>query len=412
MTWYLLIALMLFLFIFDYFENKNKSQINLMTIFLILLLSLINGLRGDMGADTGPYMVFFNTIPSLSEVVYYNKSIITTDLNLEPLYQICISVFKLFSHDYNLYLFTQALVLLTLVTIALRRFDVPINIGLIFYFFLLYLQHFGQQRMAIVFVICLFATSYLAKNSLWKFITTVFVASGFHYIAITFLPTVFIHRLFLSKRTAFAIEKNKRGLPTHVEISDCNHDHSQFVYKVKKLYADTIKQSAILKLAVVGIGVLIVTVSMNVFTFLFDWLMNSSAIVKTSVYGYKFTYYYQNMDKEPDITEGWFGLLSLLMIGLFLYFFRKHWLKEKMAMLFLNFCAGLILVVLVYKMPILTDRLFRMYGFTALVVLFAKMAEKQKKNSIITLPFILLVCVYLFLAKIASETGPYEAISF
>jgi hypothetical protein len=50
-VWVILVALMLLLYGIDYLTNSQKIKINGTTIFIVLLLSLLSGLRGKMGVD-------------------------------------------------------------------------------------------------------------------------------------------------------------------------------------------------------------------------------------------------------------------------------------------------------------------------------------------------------------------------
>ena len=153
-VWYLLLALMLFLLFIDYVDNKRKERINITTIFIVLVLTLLSGVRGSNYPDLASYKNYFDQIPSLIEYMFSQAEFI----RLEPLYQLLISFFKIFSSNHSFFSFFQTLLLLMIVVCSLKLIKAPINIGLILYFFLLYLSQFGQQRMSIVYVLCLFAT--------------------------------------------------------------------------------------------------------------------------------------------------------------------------------------------------------------------------------------------------------------
>ena len=138
MFWYILLFLFLILFVIEHFGSVNKYSINILTVFIILLLSVVSGLRGDFGADTVGYIDYFEHIPPLSEYfsILDDGGRVNPTNHLEPLYVFIVSSFKLFSNNYNLFQFVQSFSLLALVTLSLKRLNAPVNIGLIIYFFL------------------------------------------------------------------------------------------------------------------------------------------------------------------------------------------------------------------------------------------------------------------------------------
>lgn len=402
-TWYLLLALMLFLFLIDYCENKKKTRINIMTVFIVALLTLLSGLRGEGFPDSIGYVRYFESIPSLIDFLIDGKSFI----GIEPLYQIVISIFKLFSSNFNLYLGIQSLLLLVIAAVSFRRFNAPVNICLILYFFVLYYTHFGQQRMGITFVLCLFATTYLVRNNLTKFVVTVLVATGFHYVAIFFLPAYWIHRILLSKRV------NRYKIATldasHTTKSIPKVD-SNDQYSIKVTF-QALTPHTIIKIVIIGAIALLVTIKFDIVGMLFDRLSSSHGIIADNIYSRKFFRSYSFVVEKPNILNAWYGQTAYIVIAAFIYIFRKQWLNEYTAPLYVNFCMAIVLVILAYGLPTLTDRIFRMYGATALIVLFGIMA-RQRKNAIIILPFIFAVCIYLYLSHIATETGPYHTMGF
>lgn len=409
-TWYALVALMLVMFTVDYLENRRKTRVNMMTVFIVVLLSILSGIRGENYPDFKAYRLYFELIPPLTAILLENESLLGgLHYRLEPLYQLVISIFKVFSSSFNLYLFFQCLFLLLVVVAALKRFKAPVNIGLIVYFFLLYLQQFGQQRMSIIFVLCLFASSFLVTNDLKKFVLTVLVATGFHYTALFYLPAYGFSWLLLSKLP----KRSLSSPPDSAAPEETGGGSGPGARRGFRKHAfRSITLSTVVKIAALVAVAFAVTIKFNVFERLNDMLFASSDLLGENVYSLKFTKNYKLITDTPNIMDAWFGLSSLIVIGIFLYVFRKHWMADHTAPLFVNYWMGIIILVLVYKFPVLTDRLFRMYGYTALIVLFAFMSRERRKNSVVTLPFILVVCLYLFLHKIDTETRGYHTMEF
>lgn len=399
-TWYLLLGLMLFLFLCDYCMNKNKIRINMLTIFIIILLTSLSGIRGEDFPDQAGYQRFFETIPSLFDFLFYGKSFI----GLEPLYQLAVSIFKIFSNNFNLFMGVQSFLLLLVAAVSFRRLNAPVNICMIFYFLVLYHTHFGQQRMGISFVLCLFATTYLVRNSFVKFVGAVLLSTGFHYVSILFLPAYWIYRLFFSKK----VKRFKIEVPCEQCALESNSNvRNRGQYYLKKMTYRTLNYSSIIKVVIIGMLALAVTINFNFFGLMFEILSGSQGIVVTNIYAHKFLRSYSFITEKPNILDAWFGQAVYCVVAFFMYFFRKQWLNKYTAPLFINFCIGIVLVILVYGLPTLTDRIFRIYATTAFVVIFGFMGQ-QRKNAIFILPFVFTISVYIYLYKIFSETGPYH----
>lgn len=402
-TWYFLLLLMLFLFVIDYFGVRNKTRFNLITVFIIVVLSVLSGLRGNRYPDYQSYRSYFESVPSLIDFLFEGKQYI----RLEPLYQLSISIFKIFSDNINLWLFVQALVLLVIVAVSLRRFRVPVNIGLIIYFLLLYLHQFAQQRMSIIFVLIIFATTYLVRNEFKKYALTVLVATGFHYISVAFFPAYFINHLILSKRRM----RFHQTVTTKPASENPYYDEGKkYKQRMTSVTAWLMVPKTSLIIGFAMIVSLIINYQFDIFSPLHS--LTSDVTSTSNIYLYKVASYYRNISTDDSLMDAWLGLLSFCCVILFIYIFRGHWLNEKNAPLFVNLCAGLILFIFTYQFNVMTDRLLRMYTLTSLNVIFAIMASNKGKNAIFTIPLIFMFCLYQFLSQIATETGAYNMMDF
>jgi len=401
--WFLLLVLMLGLFIVDYFNNNNKLRVDMVTVFIIVILTIISGLRGTNYPDLATYTLFFENIPSLSDALFYGESYI----RLEPLYQLFISIFKIFSDNHNLFLAFQTLVLFFLVIATLKRFRAPINIGLIIYFFLLYLQQFGQQRMAIAFVLCMFLSTYILRKQPVKFVVGVVLAAGFHYSTIIFILAYPINMIALSKKNIiFLVNSNLNKFQKRTR----NYVDQMRTFKI--ITFRVLTRRTLIISVVACLVALLITEFLNIFAMLYERIFLVGGVADNNIYLHKFKRSYEanSLNQSLGIVNAWFGLLSLMLIALFVYKSRKYWLNDTNALLFVNFIAGIFFMILMYKFPMATDRVFRMYGYTALVIIFSLMSATKKKNDVILLPSIFAICIYVFLSKINGETGSYNHI--
>lgn len=398
-TWYVMMVIMLGVFLLDYLENDRKLAVNELTVFLVLIMAVLSGVRGHMGADLSGYKYFFEIIPPLDGVLFAGADY-NPDAGLEPLYAIMVSTFKVFSENFNLFLFVQSLVLLLIVVKSLRRLQVPVNIGLILYFFLFYLSHFGQQRMAIVYVLCLLASTYVVTSNPGKFVAVVLAATLIQYTAIFFLPAYALRYVLLSTRRTAAPAPGAAGGSAAVAPRAKGARGRTF----------TLDGTTVVKIAIGFAIVWFITLRLDIFATLYGWLSAMSGAAG-NVYAYKFISYYERIDSNLNIFNAWFGISANVAILAFLYVYRARWLNTGIAPVFAMFAFGLLIIIGVYSFPWLGDRLFRMYSIAALVGLFALVIVQQKGASV-TLPFVLAICVYEYLSHIATETEVYKFMSF
>ena len=401
-VWYLLLALMLFLLFIDYVDNKRKERINITTIFIVLVLTLLSGVRGSNYPDLASYKNYFDQIPSLIEYMFSQAEFI----RLEPLYQLLISFFKIFSSNHSFFLFFQTLLLLMIVVWSLKRIKAPINIGLILYFFLLYLSQFGQQRMSIVYVLCLFATTCAIRKELKKFLIVVLSATMIQYMAILFLPVYWLHNIItenIKKRSVISDGPSEESQEVCVE-------QSAHYFIDGKYLTPILNYKFLLKILILIVTSIFLTMQYNIWIDVISFLKESSGLLVNNIYAEKLINYFSRINEDVNIMNALFGLSANITILFFIFYFRKFWLSSNNRVLFVNFSFGLVLFIISYDFPWLTDRLLRMYGVTSLIIIFSLMIA-TKKNPIIFIPFILSISVYIYLAKIASETGSYNMMS-
>ena len=386
---------MIIIFIVEYFSKRNKYSINGATIFIILLLSGVSGLRGEMGVDYLAYKHAFENQLPFSDFLLHGKNIFFYG-TFEPLYSFILSSFKSFSNNYNLFLFCQSFFLLIIVMKALRNIYAPINIGLILYFFFGYMDHFGQQRMAFIVALCILATTYIAKRNFIKFLFIIIIASFIQKIAIFYLPAYFIQyvnlKYFKSTNLIHKISKKlylfdiNQNLQSRKKIYNLrNHLLSSTVFLIISAYVSYNYNIAKL-------------IYKNISFFAFD-----NPIIE--VYINNFISYYQKEVINTNIFNAIGGITIYFLIIVFLYLYRNRWMSIYTVSIFKNYCIALVLFVLLYSIPNLSGRLMQLFYIPTFVFLFSIMSSRSKKP-INVLPFIFTICLWKFVRGV-TEIGPY-----
>ena len=87
---------------------------------------------------------------------------------LEPGYQLFVSLVKMVLESFAALLFIQTMLCLLIARHSFLLLKIPVNAGIFFYYLLIYLHIYGQQRMAIVYSMSLLTFAYLIKNKYSK----------------------------------------------------------------------------------------------------------------------------------------------------------------------------------------------------------------------------------------------------
>lgn len=161
-------------------RTERKSLID---IIIIVLMTVIYGIRYDVGIDYLNY-----------ETQYYD----TTGFygQREFLYEQIMQPFKFFNAPFWIFsLFVGFIIFFTLYRTAK---NLNVNYDVIIIFFILtgmLFVSFNLVRQIIATVIILYAFTYISKNSFLKYCLFIILASLFHFSAIIFIPFYFITQL-------------------------------------------------------------------------------------------------------------------------------------------------------------------------------------------------------------------------
>ncbi|MFT7157010.1 MAG: hypothetical protein ACI8Q1_002025 [Parvicella sp.] len=352
------------------FKKGKKDTFNYYCLFILVFAALLSGFRGDMGADYLGYRMIFEETPDLFEWVVEGKKL-SAYYGLEYGYSLIISIFKTFTTKLNLFYFFQTVVIYILIIAGVKRYEGPMTASLAFYTLLFFPGHFGQQRMAIIYSATFFLSSLILKRQWRKFHIGVIGIALVQYTALAFMP-------------AYIVLKS---------LVPVNYTNSKGLYV------------PFLILLFIFAFVLLLTLRFNIFQILFDVV--GGAVSGGNILVYKFTSYFVRIEEDMNILNAIFGLVAHLGLIVILFIYRNIWLDSSSARLFVLYFVGFILFVLTYKFPWLSDRVFRMYSVPAQIVVFAKVLNSSRSDSVMMKLALIIIVSYLYFSFIQSETGPY-----
>lgn len=398
--WLVLTILLSTVILIDYLINTNNTKINMVTVFIVLLLSTLVGLRGEMGQDYQSYIDIFYRIPAFVDKGFDAVLQGSENFRIEPLYILIISIFKSFIPIYNVYIFCQTLGILVLVIWSLSRIKAPINIGLYIFFFNYYLNSFGQQRMGIAYALCFLASTFFVERQFRSFFVTVGISSVFHYVSVFLLLAMFLKyvpvlNLQLNKyKKVNLTNTNIKTKHLDVAINHKNLSISSWYLKAIILFIVVI----IISLYIINFKTIAVFISTNSF-------LSSFRPIKT------LTGYILKAESEvlPTRESAIRGFISYVILLFTLYFRRKFWLNPETGILFSLLTLGWIFWIFNYDLPWAAHRVRDLY-WSNIIGLGALVTVGERKVYPIATIMILVFSIYSFYSQIARGIGPYVPI--
>lgn len=162
-------------------------------IFLTLALAVIVGARsGDVGADTGNYIDFYNTgvAPDKLSGAY------------EPVFMLLRFVCYKLGFTHNVFLFLLSFISLYIWYIVAEKLKLK-NYYLAFfvYFSMVFLSYqFNTVRNGVMASFIWLSFAYILDGKTWKALIIMLIAAGFHAVALAFIPLLFIIEKEISRK--------------------------------------------------------------------------------------------------------------------------------------------------------------------------------------------------------------------
>lgn len=163
-------------------------------ICFLVFLSLLVGLRSDIGHDFDTYGYLYLSIKPLEEYSSLADFINhTSKYHGEVGFDFLISFSKFLNFNFNVFLIFHTLTLLCLLYGATQYFKVDFFKAL-FIFIVLYLVYylFSYLRFSIVAVGFLWALKYVVERQFFRYLSAMSILSLFHIAALSFIPLYFL----------------------------------------------------------------------------------------------------------------------------------------------------------------------------------------------------------------------------
>ena len=186
-----IITWLVWLFCALFYLNKRRVKLY-PVIALTLVLAFFVGFRDDIGIDWYNYVFF-----------YENGFALDRDGGLyEPLFSALRFLFYLSGFSYQIFFFVLASFSLLCLTFAAKRMGISNMYLMMFVYISMFfcIMQFNIVRSGIMGSCICVALSYIHESKK-KALIWAFIASGFHYVGLLFIPFIFILDRKLTKKT-------------------------------------------------------------------------------------------------------------------------------------------------------------------------------------------------------------------
>lgn len=186
---YLIVFFILLLFCVLEQANLSSKSKRILRIVSAILLICIAGLRYETGGDWDTYAKSFEKIKPISAILAGAKIY----AEFETGFVLLCSIVKQFGGTLQTVYFMVALLNITLITCALRRYTKYVVLGLFVYYCVLYFSlEMIYTRQSIAVAISFYALRYIKEKNIIKYILLILCAFFFHRMALMMLPMYFI----------------------------------------------------------------------------------------------------------------------------------------------------------------------------------------------------------------------------
>lgn len=200
----LLIILILFSFHEVYGNEDKKTSLGIWIVAIIMIV--LSGLRGNVGADYPIYRSFYLTyFPTIEYSELIDKMLMRkSDLEIEWMYVMLNKFVLSFGGPFQSFTFVSACITLGLKLWTFRKDSpYPIFSALLLFIPGYFIADSGHMRQALGMSMCILSYQFIKERKLFWYLLCLYVAYGFHKSAIIFLPAYWLVLIPLNANRIF-----------------------------------------------------------------------------------------------------------------------------------------------------------------------------------------------------------------
>lgn len=185
MTVGFIVLLLLILIGFLYTFQKAGGDTQLFPLVIIIVLSLVSGLRYDVGVDCHVYREMYDS-PSDIRLI-----------TLEPVWHWIIAGLRSLGFASRMWFILTSLVINLLFYYGFRKLSVNIYLSIMLYVAMSfgYVESYNIVRQFVAGAILFGTFHYVLEHKIWKYLLCILLAACFHFSALIMIPFLFLMRI-------------------------------------------------------------------------------------------------------------------------------------------------------------------------------------------------------------------------
>lgn len=293
---------------------SSEKQIKGVVIFWFLFLTLLSGLRYDVGADYMSYVDIFNMIPTTF------NNLFPKEVHIEWGAYLLMYIIKALHLNVYVFFFLMSFISFVFLYKSIIKLNPHYaHYSVIIYFAFFFLQyHFNIIRHGVMVSLVWYAFSYIEERNFRKFITYIIIGGTFHILAFAMIPfywllnrTYSFKFVLLSLLLSFVLGTVLSNILLAILMMTPLKD--SIYYYTELFYANEEISTSI------SLGTILNTVILIVFIYLFKNKIQSMKIISNALFYALLTIYI--FRGFGIFGERIGGLLNLSIIFIIPYFF-------------------------------------------------------------------------------------------
>lgn len=205
---YTILFVMLILFSFQevYGNSEKKSSLSVWLVAIIMIV--LAGLRGNVGADYPVYRSFYNLyFPTIDYSELIDKMLLRkNDLEIEWMYVMLNKFVFAFGGPFQTFTIVSACISIGIKLWTFRKDSAyPVFSALILIIPGYFIADSGHMRQALGMSVCILSYQFIKERKLGWFLLCLYVAYGFHKSAIIFMPAYWLVTIPMNSKRIFYV---------------------------------------------------------------------------------------------------------------------------------------------------------------------------------------------------------------